>query len=231
MGAESDHKPTKKFVRKSKHKRAIRRTRFLLAGALNSVEKLPPHVERALDRGPYSRVLDFAHRRVTQNIVADVAMVAIRDFVHVEERDLLARESVVLLEPACERREVARHLAFGRDIDCADPLRERAILSRELEPVDQRRRRRKRLAVDHVLAAHPESESEPDEELWMRGAAGNFSGLLFVEALRELHALLGVEASRVQRAQRARELTHLQKELSREDVQSRLRDFAVANLK
>src|SRR5260370_20201708 len=185
---------------------------------------------RALDRGPYFRVLDFAHRRVAQNIVADVAMVAVGDFMHVEECDLLARESVVLLQSAREWREVARHLAFGRDIDCADSLREGSILGRELEPIDQRGRRGQRLAMDHVLAAHPESESEPDEELGMWRAAGNFSGLLFVETLREFHAFLGVEASRMQRTQRTRELTHLEEELSRKDAESRLRNFAVANL-
>src|SRR5258708_3166529 len=64
----------------------------------------------------------------------------------------------------------------------------------------------------------------------MRRAAGNFSGLLFVEALGEFHAFLGVEASRMQRTQRARELAHLEEELSRKDAESSLRDFAVANL-
>jgi hypothetical protein len=66
-------------------------SRPLFARALDSVEKLPPHVERALDRGPHHRAFDLAHRRVTQNIVADVAVVAIGDFVHVEKRDLVAR--------------------------------------------------------------------------------------------------------------------------------------------
>src|SRR5260370_40861124 len=129
-------------------------------------------------------------------------MVAVGNFMHVEECDLLARESVVLLQSAREWREVARHLAFGRDIDCADSLREGSILGRELEPIDQRGRRGQRLAMDHVLAANPESESQPYEELWMWRAAGNRSGLLLVEALREVYALLAGKAPRTHRPQR-----------------------------
>src|ERR1700723_1570238 len=131
---------------------------------------------------------------------------------HVEKRDLLPRKPVILFERARERREVAGPLALRREIDRADSLRERSILGRELEPVDQRRRRRKRLAVNHVLAAHPEPKSEPNKQFRMWRAAGNLAGLLFVQALGELNALLGVEASRMQRAQRPREFTHLQKE-------------------
>src|SRR5208337_866300 len=155
--------------------------------------------------------------------------IAIGDFMHVEKRDLLARKSVMLFECARERREVARHLALRRKIDCADPFGERAILGREFEPIDQRRRRGQRLAVNHVVAAKPEPESEADEQFRMRRAAGNLAGLLFIQALRELHALLRVEASRMQRAQRAREFTHLQKELGCEYTQPSLRDFSVGD--
>src|SRR5208282_805666 len=202
---------------------------ILLAGALNSVEELPPQVERALDRGPYFRSFHFAHRGMTENAVADVAVIAIGDFMHVEKRDLLPRKSVMLFKRARERREVARDLALCREIDCGDSLRERAILGRELEPVYQRRRRRQRLAMDQVVAAKAKSESETDEQFGMRRAAGNLAGLLFVQALRELHALLGVEASRMQRTQRTREFTHLQEELSREGAQSGLRGFSIGN--
>src|SRR5208282_5094070 len=201
----------------------------LLANALNSVEELPPHVERALHRGPYSCAFHFAHRRVTQNVVADVAMIAIGDFMHVEKRDLLPRKSVVLFQRARERREVARHLALCREIDCADSLRKRTVLGREFEPIDERRRRGKRLAMDHVVAAQPKSESEADEQFGMRRAAGYFAGLLFVQALRELHPFFGVDASRMQRAYRAREFTDLQKELRREVAKSGLRDFSVGD--
>ena len=55
---------------------------FLLAGALDSVEKLPPHIERSLDRSPHLCALDFAHRRMSENIIADVTVIAIRDFMH-----------------------------------------------------------------------------------------------------------------------------------------------------
>src|SRR6202046_283668 len=99
-----------------------------LAGALDPVEELPPHLERLLDCRPYFRALDLAHRRVTENVVADVAVIAIGDFMHVEKRDLLARKSVVLLQRARERREISRHLALGCEIDRADTFRERPIL-------------------------------------------------------------------------------------------------------
>src|ERR1700685_2964579 len=83
--------------------------------------------------------------------------------------------------------------------------------------------------MDHVVAAQPNAKSQPDEQFRMRCAAGNPAGLLFVQALRELHPLLRVDASRMQRAQRPREFAHLQKELSREAAQSRLRDIALVN--
>src|SRR5271163_4765366 len=145
---------------------------FSVAGALNPVEKLPPHFQRSLDGGPHSCALDFAHWRVTENVVADAAVIAIRDFMHVEKCHLLARESVLLFECARERSEVARHLALRRQIDSSNSLRERPVLGRKLEPVDQRRGRRKGLAMDHVGAAEPESEAEPDEQFRMRRAAG-----------------------------------------------------------
>src|SRR5206468_8492838 len=59
--------------------------------------------------------------------------------------------------------------------------------------------------------------------------AGDDAGLLFVQALRQLDALFSVEASRMQRAQRSRELAHLQKELRREDLHSGLRYLAVGD--
>src|SRR5208282_5610770 len=141
--------------------------------------------------------------------------------------DLLARKPVMLFERARERREVARHLPLRREIDRADSLRERSVLGREFEPVDQCRRRWIRLAVDHVLAAEPKAKSEPDEQFRMRRAAGNLPGLLFIKALCQLHPLLGVDASRMQRAQRPRKFTHLQKKLRREVAESGLRDLTV----
>src|SRR5277367_895651 len=130
---------------------------------------------------------------------------------HVEKRDLLARESVVLLQRSRERREISRHLALRREIDRADTLREGPILGRELEPINQRRRRGQRLPVNHVFAAEPKAESKADEQLGMRRTAGNPARLLFVEALSQLDPFLRVGASRMQRAQRPRKLTHLQK--------------------
>src|SRR5271168_220529 len=143
---------------------AIGKLKFSLAGALNPVEELPPHLERSLDCGPHFCPLNFTHRRVAENVVADVAMIAIRYFMHVEKCDLLARKPVMLFERARERREVARHLPLRREIDRADSLSERSVLGREFEPVDQCRRRWIRLAVDHVLAAEPKAKSEPDEQ-------------------------------------------------------------------
>src|SRR6185369_4621795 len=56
-----------------------------------------------------------------------------------------------------------------------------------------------------------------DEELGMGDvAAGDASGLLLVEALGELHALVGERAARVERAHGTRELAHLEEELHRE---------------
>src|SRR5271154_2019306 len=200
-----------------------------IAGALNPVEELPPHFERPLDRGPHLGALHLAHRGVTQNVVAHVAMIAVGDLMHVEKRDLLARKSVIFFQRARERREVPRHLPLCSKIDRADSLRERSILGRELEPVDQRRRRRKRFPMDHILAAQAQPQSEPDEQFRMRRAAGNHPGLFFIEALRQLHPLLGIEASRMQCAERSRKLPHLQKELCREVAHPGLRYFPVGD--
>src|SRR5277367_5082192 len=138
---------------------------------------------------------------------------------HVEKRDLVARESVVLLPRSRERRE----------IDRADTLREGPILGRELEPINQRRRRGQRLPMNHVFAAEPDAESKPHEQLGMRRTAGNPARLLFVEALSQLDPFLRVGASRMQRAQRPRKLTHLQKKLGRKTAQPILRNFALCD--
>src|ERR1700689_5048264 len=134
---------------------------------------------------------------------------------HVEKRDLLPRKSVVLLQCARERREISRYLALGCEIDRADALRKRPILGRELEPINQRRRRGQRLPMNHVFAAEPNAESKPYEQLRMRRTAGNLARLFFVEALGKLHPFIRIGASRMQRAQRPRKLTHLQKKLGR----------------
>src|SRR5215471_11650028 len=103
------------------------------SGALNPVEKLPPQIERAFDRAPDAHALTVAQVHVAQDMVADVAVIAIGDLVHVEERDLLAAEAVAPLKGARERPEVSWHLPFGGDIDRAHALGERTILGRELE--------------------------------------------------------------------------------------------------
>src|SRR5579862_1817930 len=77
--------------------------------------------------------------------------------------------------------------------------------------------------MDHILAAQSNAETKPDKQFRMRRATRNFPGLLFVQALGQLHPLFGIDASRMQRAQRTRKFTHLQKELCRKVAQSSLR--------
>src|SRR5581483_3705697 len=62
--------------------------------------------------------------------------------------------------------------------------------------------------------------AEADEELRVRQVApGQATGLLLVDALRELHPLLRKRTVRVHRAHGARELAHLQEELHGERLE------------
>src|SRR5580704_5501445 len=83
--------------------------------------------------------------------------------------------------------------------------------------------------MNHVFAAEPNAESKPDEQFRMRRTAGNPARLLFIEALGQLHPLLRIGASRMQRAQRPRKLTHLQKKLGRKITQPILRNLALCD--
>src|SRR6266481_6174967 len=60
----TEHHSAKKSAHRSTLSSGEISRKILLAGALNSVEELPPHVERSLDRGPHFCALHFTHRHV-----------------------------------------------------------------------------------------------------------------------------------------------------------------------
>src|SRR5262249_2062182 len=60
-------------------------------------------------------------------------------------------------------------------------------------------------------------------------AAGDAAGLLLVEALGQLHALMDVGAGRVKRAHGTRELPHLEEELHGEGAEGRARELPVGD--
>src|SRR5262249_40539319 len=97
---------------------------------------------------------------------------------------------------------------------------ERALLGRQLEPVDQRTGGGKRAALHHRRAREANGLAEANEDLRVGlVAARQPSRLLLVDALRELHALLWKRTVGVHRAHAAWKLTHLQEELDGEHLQ------------
>ena len=140
-------------------------------------------------------------RVADDDVVAHLAVLRIGHLVDVPELHRLAAQPVVLLEPAGHRPEGAGHLALGRQVDRGRPLDERALLGRQLEPVDQRPRRRQGTALDHLGPRQPYGLAEAEEELRVRlVAAGDPPRLLLVDALRELSALLRERTVGVHRA-------------------------------
>jgi hypothetical protein len=113
------------------------------------------------------------------------------------------------------------HLSLRSQIDGGGSLQERVLLGRQLEPVDERRRARQRLAVHELRARQPERFAEADEELGMREiAARDAPGLLLVEALGQQHAFDRVRTPGMQRAHGPRELPDLEEELDRKARQA-----------
>src|SRR5262249_2604025 len=162
------------------------------------------------------------------DVVAHFAVLRVGGLVQVPELDRLAAEPVLFLEPACHPPECARNLTLGGPGHWGGRLDERALLGRQLEPVDQRAGRGQRLAVDHVGPRETDRLAEADEDL--RGrlvAAGNAPRLLLVDALRERDALLGERTVGVHRAYAARELAPLQAELDADHRQLRAAQLAV----
>src|ERR1700688_1470746 len=50
---------------------------FLQTGALDTVEELPPQIERSFGGAAHARAIVVAHRRAAQDIVAHVPVIAI----------------------------------------------------------------------------------------------------------------------------------------------------------
>src|SRR5262249_51748158 len=170
-------------------------------------------------------------RMADDDAVAHLAVLRVGHLVDVPERDRVAAQPVVLLEPAGHRPERAGDLAFRRQVHRGRRLAERALPGRQLEPVDQRTGGGKRAAPHHLRAREANGLAEPDEDLRVGlVAAGQPSRLLLVDALRELHALLGERTVGVHRAHGAGKLTHLQEELDSEDLQLFLAQLAVGQL-
>lgn len=162
------------------------------------------------------------------DVVAHGTVPRVGQLVDVPELPRLAREAVVLLEPAGHGPGGAGHLAVGREVDGGRSLDEPALLGRELEPVDERARRRERTARDPLGPREAHGLAEAEEELGVRlVAAGDPPGLLPVHALRELAALVGERAVGVHRAHRARELAHPEREWDGEPLELRARELAV----
>jgi hypothetical protein len=70
---------------------------------------------------------------------------------------------------------------------------------------------------DHLRSVDADAFAETDEELGMRDvAARDATGLLLVQALRELDTLSGIGTARVQRAHGERKRAHLEEELHHE---------------
>src|SRR5262245_2063370 len=117
------------------------------------------------------------------DVVADVAVLRIRHLVDVPKLYRLAAQAVVLLEAARHRPESTGNLTLGRQIDRGRALDERALLRRQLEPVDQCPGRRERTALRQLRPGQADRLAEADEELWVRLiAAGDPPGLLLVDA-------------------------------------------------
>src|SRR5258705_4575299 len=74
----------------------------------NPVEELPPELERAFDGGTHLRLQLRCVGEAHDDVIADVAVLAIGLFVDVPEADLVARQAVVRLERAREGSERAR---------------------------------------------------------------------------------------------------------------------------
>src|SRR2546428_10826733 len=102
-------------------------------GGGDAVEELPPQLERAGDRPPHVRVERGGGRQADDDVVADGAVLAVRKLVHVPERDLSARASVVPLERAREGAERALHLPLRSQVRRRGALDERVALGRALE--------------------------------------------------------------------------------------------------
>jgi len=66
----------------------------------------------------------------------------------------------VLLERARERAEGAGHLPLRREVDRGRALDERALLARQLEPVDERRRARESGAAS-VISSRASPSAQP----------------------------------------------------------------------
>src|SRR5262245_6829166 len=125
------------------------------------------------------------------DVVTHLAVLRIGRLVEVPELDLLAAEAVIFLQPAGHRPEGTWDLALGRQGDGGRRLDERALLGRQLEPVDQRPGRGQRPALDHLGSRKAHGSAEAEEELRVRLVAARYpSRLLLVDALREFDAHL-----------------------------------------
>src|SRR5581483_2166704 len=156
-------------------------------------------------------------------------MVTVGQLVHIEERDLVAAQSVVFLQRAGERAEIGDHLSLGRDVYRTDSFGEGAVTGGQFEPVDKRCGRGQGSGFSKLLSAHPEAGAEAEKEFGMRGASGDFSGFLLVKAFGKLEPLGRIGASRVQSADRAGEFADLQEELRREGFHRLTGQGALAN--
>jgi cytochrome P450 len=198
---------------------------------LDPVEELPPGVERVLKRVADARLGRGVGRMADDDVVAHLAVLRVGHLVDIPELHRLAGEPVVLLEPARHRSEGPGDLALCRQIDRGRRLDERALLGRELEPVDEGAGRRKGTALDHLRSPEAHGLAEADEELRVGlVAAGQPPRLLLVDALRELHALRGKRTVGVHRAHGARELAHLQEELDGEELQLLAAELAIGEI-
>src|SRR2546428_1602729 len=196
----------------------------------DAVEEPPPELERAGDRPPHVRPERRGGRQADDDVVADGAVLAVRLLMHVPEGDLGARAPVVPLEGAREGAERARHLPLRGEVRRRGALDERVPFGRLLEPVDEGGGRREGHAAHHRVPRNADALSEADEELGVRDvAARDASGLLLVEALRELDPLPDVRTARVERAHRARELAHLEEELHGEGAEGGAREPSLRN--
>jgi cytochrome P450 len=117
---------------------------------LDPVEELPPGVERVLQRVAHARLGGGVGRVADDDVVTHLTVFRVGQLVDVPELHRLAAQPVVLLEPARHRPERARDLALCRQVDRGRRLDERALLGRQLEPVDEGARRGKGAALDHL---------------------------------------------------------------------------------
>src|SRR5262245_62461365 len=198
---------------------------------LDAVEELPPGVERVLQRVAHARLGRGVGRMTDDDAVAYLAVVRIGHLVDIPEGDRVAAQPVVLLEPAGHRPERAGDLSLRRQVHRGRRFDERALLGRQLEPVDQRTRGGKRAPLHHLRARETNGLAEADEDLRVGlVAAGDPPRLLLVDALRERDALLGEWTVGVHGAHGAGKLTHLQEELDCEHLQLFAAQLAVGEL-